>query len=146
MVFTNANKHSYQLQNDSRSAPKVPTSPAGRLPSSRHPHDAISPSARPPSAILLNFWSPASPCNLEEDRGSVSFHVPTSPRQTPQIFDTQNPMKKKTAKLRSVRITRRRSCEIESQRSGCGKLMWKSEGDRRRIRRARLGAGAIRRK
>ena len=66
MVFTNANKHSYQLQNDSR--------PAGAQ-SAYRPCRTTAVVATPTPPVLfafstpnvLNFWSPASPCNLEED-------------------------------------------------------------------------------
>lgn len=148
MVFTNANKHSYQLQNDSRPAGAQSAYRLCRTtPVVAASYDAVLTASF--ASTVLNFWSPASPCNLEEDRGRSSLSLSLLPHQTWQIFDTQNPMRKKTVKLRSARIMGRRfcRCEIESREGGCGKLMWKSEKDCGRIGHARLqGAGAIRRK
>lgn len=135
MVFTNANKHSYQLQNDSR--------PAGAQSAYRPSKDDYRRDIRTtpfsaPRVLRLNRPELLiTRIPVQSRRGSWvrPFLRPHLPRQTPQIFDTQNPMRKMTAKLRSARITGRRSCrcEIESQGDGCGKLMWKSEGDRGRI-------------
>jgi len=112
-------------------APKAPTGPAGRLPSSRRPRCA----AR--SLRLFHFNRPelliTRILNLEKDRGHSFLFSILSLRQTLQIFDTRNPMRKKTAKIRSARIMKRRSYHCKIAGSGCGKLMWKSEEDCGRI-------------
>lgn len=89
MVFTNANKHFYQLQNDSPARGCLP--PTRLLPRALpYPYPSpphLSPIYRATSLFLpsfytstTNFWSPAFPCNLENDRAE--------PRAS-QIFDTR---------------------------------------------------------
>ena len=134
MVFTNANKHSYQLQNDSAAAgigrpvfnsPRRPIRALYRT--STAVVSALYPLTLPlPSApftyqpLLLpeptgfsspsrhragfytsttNFWSPAFPCNLENDRAE--------PRAS-QIFDTRKPGKKRTRSGQTERMTNSR--------------------------------------
>lgn len=118
MVFTNANKHSYQLQNDSR--------PAGAQSAYRPSKDDYRRDIRTtpfsaPRVLRLNRPQLLITRIPVQSRGGSwvrLFLRPYLPRQTPQIFDTQNPMRKKTAKLRSARITGRRSCLAKSNRKG----------------------------
>lgn len=150
--------------------PRAPTGPPqGRDPRRR---DVVPASPAPSASSIPNFWSPAFSCNLEEDRGRPPLSPP-SPcpplppplppasslaarflPEAPQIFDTQNPVWKRTTNLRSVRESRGRRpsrCEIQLLRGGCGKLMWR--GTKKTARACGIlptctnaGAGAIRRK
>jgi len=148
MVFTNANKHSYQLQNDSR--------PAGAQ-SAYRPCRTTAVVATP--ALRRSFPSPfplqpswtfdhPHPQSREGSWPFVPFLYPFSSSDSANIWHSKSNEEKDS----EVTIcTNHEETILPLQNriagSGCGKLMWKSEEDCGRIWRVWLqGAGAIRRK
>lgn len=117
MVFTNANKHSYQLQNDS---------PSAGAQSAYRPYKTtvvvvVVATSVPPSPArialpILNFWSPAFPSNLEENRleNGRPFFFPISVRLRKYLTFKIHWEKERFYDLRTVSLTSIRSNYIKN--------------------------------